>query len=295
MFLSQSLFQTLEHEIKSIAGSTVRITTVEPISGGDINQNFKIQTNVSAFFVKVNAAADAIRMFAAEMTGLKRLQDVVNTCTPTAYRLGQVNGDAFLLMEWIEPGPRTRASSEALGNLLATIHKTPQPYFGLEHDNFIATLTQHNGKNHSWLDFFIIERLERQIRIAHDGGLLSSNLSRRFQTLYNRLETVFPNEPPALLHGDMWKGNYLITPESRPLLIDPAIYFGFREVDLAMTRLFGGFDTHFYRAYSETYPLLPDWEDRVDLLNLYPLLVHLNLFGKSYLTRIEFILHQFNS
>jgi fructosamine-3-kinase len=164
---------------------------------------------------------------------------------------------------------------------------TTADQFGLHQDNFIASLGQDNTTNTSWTKFFIENRLEPLIGKAFYDSLISEKFLYRFREIYAKLESIFPKEKPALLHGDLWSGNVLRDNSGNPALIDPAVYYGNREMDLAFSRLFGGFDEGFYQAYEAVFPLEPDFEIRTDIYNLYPLLVHLHLFGKSYLSGIE--------
>jgi protein-ribulosamine 3-kinase len=129
--------------------------------------------------------------------------------------------------------------------------------------------------------------------MARDNKRVEAGMAFRFERLFHRLDTLFPTEPPALLHGDLWSGNFLCDTQGRPVLIDPAVYYGHREMDLAMTRLFGGSDAALYAAYTDEWPLERGWEERVDLCNLYPLLVHVNLFGGSYITQVEAVLRRY--
>lgn len=294
MFVSQSLLDALQHEVWAVAGTSERIKNLQPVSGGDINQAFRIITERSAFFVKVNTHTEAIRMFTAESLGLARLRRALPTFVPAVLSVGQARGDAFLLMEWIESAARTDRASTQLGTVLATLHRERQTSFGLDHDNFIGTLPQRNTQHDDWSTFFIRERLDIQVRTARAANLIDATVASGFEKLYKKLADIFPEEAPALLHGDLWAGNWIVRTDGTPLLIDPAIYCGHREADIAMTRLFGGFGEGFYLAYDEAFPLAPGWQARVDLYNLYPLLVHLNLFGHAYLPQIDAIVRRFS-
>jgi fructosamine-3-kinase len=157
----------------------------------------------------------------------------------------------------------------------------------------MGSLPQSNEESDSWSSFFIKRRLQPQVQPAQNAGLLDSKSVKAFELLYKNLQDLLPEQEPALLHGDLWSGNLITNSDGGPCLIDPAVYYGNREVDLAMTRLFGGFSQEFYDAYHEAFPLPPNDFDRVDLYNLYPLLVHLNLFGSSYLPGIKATLRRF--
>lgn len=289
MMLSQPLFQILVSAIKDISPHDFSVQSIVPISGGDINRAYRIQTHSAAYFVKVNDIPDANRMFLAESSGLELMRSVPGVRTPQAFTIGRAQGEAFLLMEWLatsNSGRNRGAAQELLGRMVACLHRHQSNRYGLDYDNFIGKLSQTNTPTMDWTTFFIRHRLQKQLDI---GGpdMVGARLRKQFGQLFDRMDSLYPNEPPSLLHGDLWGGNYLITDSGQPALIDPAIYYGNREMDIAMTKLFGGFSEHFYMAYHEAYPLQPGWEDRIDLWNLYPLLVHVNLFGASYLDALQ--------
>jgi fructosamine-3-kinase len=180
-----------------------------------------------------------------------------------------------------------------LGRGLANIHKNRSPTFGLNHDNYIGSLKQSNSPTNSWIHFFIHSRINSQLKLAIDKGQLNSSHQQKFEILFKELPNLLPNEKPALLHGDLWSGNVIVDHHGNAVLIDPAVYYGHREMDLAFTRLFGGFNSEFYHSYFETFPLEPGFDNRVDIYNLYPLLVHVNLFGGSYANQVVSILNRF--
>ena len=163
--------------------------------------------------------------------------------------------------------------------------------FGLDHDNYIGSLAQSNKKHADWISFFMEERIRPQLKLAMDKKLIDEGTVKQFDKLFDHFDRLIPKEKPALLHGDLWNGNFLVSDSSRAALIDPAVYFGHREMDLAMTTLFGGFDSEFYRAYDEVFPLEKGFEKRVDIHNLYPLLVHVNLFGGGYVRQVKAVLN----
>ncbi|MEJ2596144.1 MAG: fructosamine kinase family protein, partial [bacterium] len=182
---------------------------------------------------------------------------------------------------------------EEFARLLAELHKNTQPYFGLDHDNYIGSLVQSNFRHDAWTDFYREQRLEPQLRLAREAGHFNRNVTRAFDRFYHRIERIFPAEPPALLHGDLWSGNFMVNENGSAVIIDPAIYYGHREMDLGMSMLFGGFDRRFYSAYDQHFPLEPGWQERMDYCNLYPLLVHVNLFGGGYVQQVEQIIRRF--
>jgi len=151
----------------------------------------------------------------------------------------------------------------------------------------------NNHKHNSWTDFFREERLEKQVRLARNNDIIDKRVVSAFDNFYAKLDNVFPKEPPALLHGDLWAGNFMVNEVGAPVVIDPAVYYGNREMDLGMTTLFGGFDRQFYISYNNYFPLENGWEKRLDYCNLYPLMVHVNLFGGSYVSSVLSILKKF--
>ena len=193
----------------------------------------------------------------------------------------------WLALAWLAPGPAAVGHDEALGTGLARLHACRPASFGLDHDNFIGTLPQANGALPTWADFYGERRLRPQVARAARAGLLPTSLRRDLEHLIERLPLlVGPAEPPARLHGDLWGGNAHTDARGQPVLIDPAAYGGHREVDLAMMRLFGGFAPRVFDAYAASTPLAPGHEARISLYQLYPLLVHLNLFGTGYLRQV---------
>ena len=269
-------------EITTVLGA--KIASSKALGGGDINEAFAITLDDGReLFLKTNRRAPD-RMFAAEARGLAWLAE------PGVVRIpGVVTvSDRFLVLELVRPGTPKRTFDDDLGRALAALHRAGAPEFGLDHDNFIGRLPQSNRPAATWAVFYAEARLEPQVRRATDAGMLSPALRRGFGKLLAGLAgRVGPDEPPARLHGDLWGGNLMCDDRGQPCLIDPAVYGGHREVDLAMMRLFGGFSTSTFAAYEEAFPLAPEASERVDLYQLYPLLVHVNLFGGAYVSGLE--------
>lgn len=273
----------LEREIADKLGRAV--VSCRPVTGGDINMAFEATLEDSErVFVKTHPKAPRT-MFPAEARGLAWLRE------PRALRIPEVlaisdasaEGPSFLVLEFIEPGQRDRAFDEKLGRGLATLHRFGAPHFGLDHDNFVGSLAQANESRPTWASFYRDNRLGAALARAVDRGLIGAALVRNFDRLFERLESlVGPPEPPSRLHGDLWGGNLHVDEGGQPCLIDPAVYGGHREIDLAMMRLFGGFSARVFEAYDEAWPLAKGHDGRVPLYQLYPLLVHVNLFGGGY-------------
>jgi fructosamine-3-kinase len=272
----------LEHVIAQTLGSAVRSS--RPVSGGDINSAHEMTlADGRIVFVKSNSVADPT-MFAAEARGLAWLAQAGALRVPKVLAVGET----FLVLERLSAGRRRSDFDERLGRDLAALHRFGAAEFGLDHDNFIGRLPQSNTPAASWPEFYRARRLEPQLRLARDTGLCSSVMARGFDRLFAVLDDrVGPAEPPARLHGDLWSGNVIGDEKGVACLIDPAVYGGHREVDLAMMRLFGGFGHHVFAAYEEAWPLSPDHEERVPLYQLYFLMVHVNMFGGPYVAQAE--------
>jgi fructosamine-3-kinase len=181
-----------------------------------------------------------------------------------------------------------------LGRGLAAQHRTTAETFGLDHDNFCGSNAQINTPTDDWVTFFGERRLGYQMELVRSRGRLPGRRGDRLENLIAQLGNWLPSHPPAsLLHGDLWGGNWLVTAMGEPALIDPAVYYGHREADLAFTELFGGFPAAFYQAYQSAWPLDPGYEERKPLYNLYHLLNHLNLFGESYGGGVDSILQRY--
>ena len=200
-----------------------------------------------------------------------------------------------LVLEWIDLGVNKHAAAEALGRSLAQQHRSSAPAYGLDHANFIGSNPQRNTPSPSWIEFFRDQRLGVQRDLAQRNGHLTSDRARRLDRIMHQLDRWIDESAvtPALLHGDLWCGNTLIDAQGQPVLIDPAVYYGDREAELAFTELFGGFGARFYAAYNEAWPLDRGYTDRRDLYNLYHLLNHLNLFGEGYGGSVDAILRRY--
>ena len=195
---------------------------------------------------------------------------------------------SFSPLELLDSGSRRSGFDEELGRGLAALHRSGAPGFGLDHDNFIGRLPQPNGPCADWAGFYRVRRLGAQLELAVESRRIPDSLRRKFDRLFERLDELLgPVEPPARLHGDLWGGNLHVDEQGRPCLIDPAVYGGHREVDLAMMQLFGGFGPRVFAAYAEAYPLADGHRERVGLYQLYPLLVHVNHFGGGYVGQVE--------
>jgi fructosamine-3-kinase len=274
----------LKAAIESTLGTTVR--SGARVSGGDINQAFSVVlADEQRVFVKTNPNAPE-KMFTLEARGLEWLRETGTVRVPRVLAVSE-STPRFLILEYLEPRRRTNDYDQVLGRELAALHRAPAAGFGLDYDNFIANLPQSNDAKQSWAEFYVEERLRSQLGRAVSKRNAPAHWTSRFERLFAKLSEFVPNEPPQRLHGDLWNGNVHVGSNGGPCLIDPAVYAGHREVDLAMMRLFGGFGASVFAAYEEAFPLLPGSQERVALYQLYPLLVHVNLFGGSYVQQVE--------
>lgn len=263
---------------------------MEPVYGGCIHNCYRITSSAGWHFLKMNNGAYAASMFECEEKGLRLLNGTIKGIAPEVLSRDSQKDFSMMLMEWIEHGKAKTSSWHHFAMNLAMLHRQTQPSFGLDHDNYIGSLPQVNSMHPDWIDFLIVNRLEPQLRKAIDDHKLPAAISGSFHKLFLKCHQFFPEEQPALLHGDLWHGNILPGPDGKIRMVDPAVYFGHREMDLAMSRLFGAFDAAFYEQYDESYPVEPDIEERFPVQQLYPLLVHVNLFGGSYSADIISIL-----
>ncbi len=264
-----------------------QILDTKQLGGGDINEAFEISLgDGTSVFVKTHPNPPHT-MFNAEAHGLRWLEEAVAIRIPRVVAVSEER-PAYLALELLMPAKRRPDFDETLGRCLAALHAFGAPSFGLDHDNFIGSLAQSNAVADDWASFYWASRLEPQLRLATDRGLIDSGTRSSFGNLCRVLsERLGPEEPPSRLHGDLWSGNLHVDETGQPCLIDPAVYGGHREVDLAMMRLFGGFGERVFAAYEEAWPLAPGAGERVSVYQLYPLLVHVNLFGGSYVGSVK--------
>ena len=272
----------LEAMLAELCGEPVR--RLRPLGGGDVGTSYCAELASGRCTFAKTLPRGPTGALACEAEGLAWLREAAALRVPEVLGFGDSDRGPALALEWIEPGRPADDHAEQLGRGLAAPHRAGAPDFGLGRDNFIATLPQRNDPTGDWPRFYAQRRLAPLVAQAARAGAIDAALERRFDALAARLpQLVGAAEAPARLHGDLWSGNALCDEGGRPVLIDPAVYGGHREVDLAMMALFGGFSDRVVDAYDEAFPLAPDWRERTPLYQLYPLLVHVNLFGTQYL------------
>jgi protein-ribulosamine 3-kinase len=277
----------LASALEQCTGRRVEPGPAERVGGGSISECVRWNSDGGALFVKLGPAA-GFEMFSAEANGLHDLASASALRVPRVLGVGTAPGQAFLALEWIEFGRASSRIESALGVGLARLHRVTAPHFGWHRDNTIGATPQHNDWSDDWPRFFARQRLGFQLELAARQGH-GGRLTDRGHLLCERLAAFFAGHrpSPSLLHGDLWGGNWAADASGEPVIYDPAVYYGDREADLAMTRLFGGFGRGFYEAYESEWPLEPGASQRVALYNLYHVLNHLNLFGGGYGAQAE--------
>ncbi len=282
---------SIKEAVSSVCGSNVTVEKKQTVHGGDANDAYALfLSDGEKLFLKINSVSNA-DFFRAEAEGVAALKATGTLRVPKIYAIGTDGSDSFLLMEYIERAAPARNFWERLGTGLAAMHKADTVSFvsdgkyGFKSDNYIGAGKQKNTPKNSWIEFFSECRLRPQFEMA--SAYFDSTTVRKVNWLLDNLDRfLYEPERPSLLHGDLWSGNYMSDEMGQPMLIDPAVYVGCNEADIAMTELFGGFDRRFYTAYFEAMGAIPGYEDRRDLYNLYHLTNHLNLFGSAYLSAV---------
>ncbi len=252
------------------------------VGGGCINSAYVVESEGRQYFVKINQA-DMAGMFEAEAEGLREIAATGTVKVPHPLCWGTVENTAYLVMEYLALSGDSGVAAQALGSDLAALHRVTATDFGWRIDNTIGATPQVNTPGRDWPAFWQTHRLGYQLRLAETngyGGQLQSSGTRLLQSVPAFFSGYKP--APSLLHGDLWSGNWAAARDGTPAVFDPAVYYGDREADLAMTELFGGFPPAFYQSYQSDYPLDPGYTVRKTLYNLYHVLNHLNLFGSGY-------------
>lgn len=259
------------------------------MGGGDINEVFLVKSNIGKFVVKLNTEKDFPEVFKKEAAGLRQLAKANVIRIPNAIDNGVFKETGYLLLEHIETTNKAKDFWQDFGKKLANLHANTQGTFGLEYDNYIGSLKQYNhSKTKDAATFYIDKRLEPQLKLARDNAFKFSHIERFFKNL----EDIIPKEKPALIHGDLWNGNFMTDKNGEACLIDPAVCFAPREMDIAMMHLFSGFSNDLFQAYNQEFQLENDWKDRLKIWQLYYLLVHLNIFGETYYSSVnQIIMH----
>ena len=287
--LHTDFIKHLEATCSQLEHKSVQLRAYETVPGGDTHQAYRLAMTDKDYFIKVSQALD-LTIFEKEALGLKMLSETSGFVVPDVYDCGIFDKSAYILMPYIQSMHGVENPENFAQNLVKLHHNTSTEY-GLASDNYIGKLPQKNTFNGDWIDFFWHNRLKFQLDLA--GDTIPLDLRKQFDRLSQKLPDILVPEKPALVHGDLWQGNYFYNLQGQAVVFDPAVYFGHREVDMAMMSLFGGFSLEVYHIYQALFPMQPDWKNRLKIYQLYPLLVHVNLFGAAYLESIRQVLNFF--
>ncbi len=288
-----TLNKTIKNKIEESIGA--KIKSFSSLSGGCISDAYKVtDEKENNYFLKLNPSPK--NLFIKESNGLKELKKAGAIRIPEV----KVCSEEFLLTEFISTGNRSKNFFEDFGRMFAELHKFTGKKFGFYEDNYIGSNPQINyadeSEENDWIVFYFNKRILYQYKLAEKNGYASKELREGISSLEKNIHKIIGNsvESPALLHGDLWSGNYLSDENGNACLIDPAVYYGNREADLAMTKLFGGFSIEFYSSYNNSYPLNEDYEYRENIYKLYHVLNHLNLFGMGYYSQVISLINYYS-
>ncbi|MFY8132324.1 MAG: fructosamine kinase family protein, partial [Bacteroidia bacterium] len=271
--LPESISQFLNDHFLRFHGIPGNVHRIKSVGGGCISFTYQFDYADKSYFIKYLSKEKFPNMYWAESKGLKLLDSVGAFDIPRIILEGETDEFQFLVMEFIDSSPKKKGFWEELALGMSQIHAETQPQFGLSFHNFIGTLEQKNDQVDSWTEFYFAQRLMPQLEMALMSQKLPKDIIGKFEHLFLKFDELIPKEKPSLLHGDFWYENVIPNQFGAPTLIDPAVYFGHREMDLAMADLFGGFSEEFWEAYQHRFPLEPGYEHRRKLHQLYPLLV----------------------
>lgn len=272
----------------------LQIEHIIPVQGGDISDTFRIESFNKKYFLKLITAKNFPGLYTKEANGLNTIRKNGNIYVPKVIKTGETGNDfQYLILEMLERADPTYSGWQQLGSQLAQLHQVSNPTFGWKEDNYIGIVMQPNSFMKDWNDFYIVSRIEPMVKMLYNKKLLTARDLKAAERLYKELHSIFPIEKPSLLHGDLWNGNVFPLVSNEIALIDPSVYYGHREMDIAMAKLFGGFDDVFFEAYNETHPLQKNWEERLPIAQLFPLLIHAYLFEGYYIKDVQAILKKF--
>jgi fructosamine-3-kinase len=287
-----TIWQHLETELQSLCGGHFKIEQTIPVAGGDVNQAYHLKGCTQAFFVKLNSAG-LLEMFAKEAAGLSALSQTNTIEVPQAVVFGEYDHHSYLVMPYLAMDKR--GDIRDFAQALAAMHLSGGDRFGFDEDNYIGKTPQSNRWDDHWGRFFARERIGRQLDILAGQGV-SPGLIDKGHHLMEKLEPFLNDHNPAvaLVHGDLWSGNYSFIEGGRPVIYDPAVYYGDAEVDLAMLELFGAPGKTFFAAYNSVNPIKPGYALRKQAYNLYHILNHANFFGGSYIQQSQWMIDELN-
>ena len=289
--MSNNLMWTeIARTITQATGQEFTIAKTNSVSGGCINQGYKISSDQAEYFVKLNDASE-IEMFVAEAIGLKQMYATETITVPQPICYGTTDSSSYIVLQWLDLGRGSSQSYREMGRQLAAMHRQGKSErFGWERNNTIGSTPQINTRNDNWADFFAEQRIGYQLKLAKRRGGSFPDTNKVVEAVRNKLADRQPQA--SLVHGDLWSGNAAVASDGSPVILDPATYYGDRETDIAMTELFGGFPAAFYQGYNEAWQLEGGYQQRKSIYNLYHVLNHFNLFGGGYANQAKRIIGQ---
>ncbi|MEM8720967.1 MAG: fructosamine kinase family protein [Cyanobacteria bacterium P01_G01_bin.39] len=279
------MWTEISQAITKATGQQFAIATTNSVSGGCINQGYKVSSQDTTYFVKLNSASE-VEMFAAEALGLQQMSATQAITVPKPICWGTAGSSSYIVLQWLNLGGGNSQSWRSMGQQLAQMHRQgTSQNFGWSRNNTIGSTSQINTWMDNWADFFAQQRIGYQLKLAKRRGGNFPDTKKIVEAVRNKLADRQPQ--PSLVHGDLWSGNAAIGSDGAPIIFDPATYYGDREIDIAMTELFGGFGTAFYQGYNEVWQLDSEYQQRKQIYNLYHVLNHFNLFGGGYAAQAQ--------
>ncbi|MBB5173649.1 fructosamine kinase family protein [Texcoconibacillus texcoconensis] len=287
------MFEHMKESLR-VMGDYSELQSIKNISGGDINDAYFVKSEKQEYFIKLNQGVSE-DFFQIEQEGLERLSQVDNVNTPKPYGIwvDETTSIQSFVMEWIQ-GELLSNTVDQLANSVASLHSEKSSQYGYPTDTFIGEIRQENGLWDDWVEYLNQCRYQRQLDIAIEKGKMPKNRQQKLEALIENMDNYIPRKPDAvLLHGDLWSGNWLNGSDGQVYLIDPSVFYGDREFELAFTELFGGFPQRFYDVYRDYHPLSKGYEDKKGIYQLFYLLVHLNVFGEMYGKQVDRLLDRY--
>ncbi len=285
--MHQKNSSAIAKQISQVTGTDFLVRDSRSVGGGSINQAYILSGDGLSYFVKLNQPAQ-LSMFEAEVLALRQIQETATIRVPQPICLGITDHNSYLVLENLDLAGS--GNWQAMGCDLAALHQNGRAdAFGWQQNNTIGSTNQPNVWSSAWPEFFIQQRLVYQFKLAQRRGGSFPQASALLEGVAQQLQH---RPTPALVHGDLWSGNAAFTAAGQPVIFDPAAYYGDREVDLAMTELFGGFPASFYQGYQQVLPISPDYQQRKVIYNLYHILNHFNLFGGGYESQANRMIEQ---
>jgi protein-ribulosamine 3-kinase len=292
MLQSHYQVQFIDSILKDSLGEKTKLKDFHFLYCGNFNLAAYAETNAGKYFVKWNKG-DHEGMFESEAKSMELLRETNTVQVPKVYGYGKKADGSYLMLDFVAESTKKEDYWQNLGIKLAELHNITNDKFGLNFNNYVGALRQINDFTEDGIQFYHEKRLSIQLESAYKAKRVDYKLYIDLNNIFSKINSLFPKEKPSLIHGDLWSGNIMVGNKGQATLVDPSAYFGLREAEIAFTTLFGGFKNEFYNAYNHTRPLEPGFKDRIDLYNLYPLLVHLNLFEGGYLAAIKQIVKKY--